>query len=987
MPSRTGCGRRLVAMGVLALAFAEGTALGQPRHPWPTKQFEIRTEIPPDLKRRVASAMAEEWRVQEFEVSPLVKSKMERHLNRVANHLESEGFRPPNLVVEKSTRNPPSPKGVYVVYLYNYPGGAPGSYHNACADPAFHFFASPYIRVDTLSEASAKVVYEIGTDHVTDWGYQVLTHELFHAVQYSYPFFRNVECAQGAWISEGTAKAFEIFVEEQLRGRQLLGTRSETTLDVADYLEKLQPRAYNQKLHVERNLPPNERSRAYATASFWMYLAEMAGAGPGRIPTLNGGKRDYRYLQELFETNAEGPGHEQELRWLNAGLKKIFERSLPTIYSEFVTMVAGYVPARAGPHDGGAEWRKHLFGKCPAYTLTESTPRVDFALVFEPVSARCVDISLSSRDEVELIVIARNKGGHITDVEAMAGLFVGVPGTHVVDQADIALPPDIVAEGEKAVGIWRVPLDPLIDPGIIISNIANVRVENPMNGPIALTILHPAWRSSFGGPPASAPRGKPDARGTPDAGRDASSGGPAKSAAGTFNSERRQAARRASRNLDTFSRTVKSSTGTRRRPAEGRCEEPFKFDICGPHSSISLNLSPGSFFDLGATSGRGGDFAQFSSNLLAAYAATGGSTARIEAWIKRQTSLPGHQINMTFPLIDYGFTGSFNNAYIEVKMPKSERWVTVGPQDAIPGAGMMFAFSGRVTIHEYTPEMLRGEFGGALVNVDDAEGAGDDPVLPVRHQLSGSFVIAAPVLDDDRTHVLNPMSYRDVTEDFEIIMPGMNAAAPDPIAAALEQSAKSPARRRSPSASVHEFCDCSCNRQADASGICRASCQWTYRACEGTAFIPPPLPNALSPSQETRAIAELRQKYYEFMVANKGRGYADQYIRLFDNLPGKLEDKRRWMELGGASEYIKWERAQASPKPAVEAPKASGMSPREEKAAISALRERFHEHVSKSLGKHAAKNFVEVYDMIPGNLEEKRKWVREAVPDFRDTLQ
>ena len=123
------------------------------------------------------------------------------------------------------------------------------------------------------------------------------------------------------------------------------------------------------------------------------------------------------------------------------------------------------------------------------------------------------------------------------------------------------------------------------------------------------------------------------------------------------------------------------------------------------------------------------------------------------------------------------------------------------------------------------------------------------------------------------------------------------------------------------------------------------------------------------------------------MVANKGRGYADQYIRLFDNLPGKLEDKRRWMELGGASEYIRWERAQASPRPAVEAPKASGMSPREEKAAISALRERFHEHVSKSLGKHAAKNFVEVYDMIPGNLEEKRKWVREAVPDFRDTLQ
>ncbi len=131
---------------------------------------------------------------------------------------------------------------------------------------------------------------------VTRRGLQTLTHELFHAVQYNSPLFRD-HCSKPptAWITEGTARAIGWDIARaQIAADEVSGS--------VDPKEVHGLRDYSTPLHR-----PASDDDAYHTSSFWRFLAEYNAHfyhGPP-TPTAAPSAVDYGYLNALFDRPAD----------------------------------------------------------------------------------------------------------------------------------------------------------------------------------------------------------------------------------------------------------------------------------------------------------------------------------------------------------------------------------------------------------------------------------------------------------------------------------------------------------------------------------------------------------------------------------------------------------------------------------------------------------------------------------------------------------
>src|SRR5690606_24214402 len=119
-------------------------------------------------------------------------------------------------------------------------------------------------------------------------------------------------------------------------------------------------------------------------------------------------------------------------------------------------------------------------------------------------------------------------------------------------------------------------------------------------------------------------------------------------------------------------------------------------------------------------------------------------------------SIDGSSVNIMIPLIDYGFSGSFDNAWLRVSRRGGGQYFAIGPQDIMAGPGVACPIAGRVTIEEHTPTLVRGTCAGDLVDMDRVERVGDNPTLPVHETIAGTFQIVAPWRGDERVTVVQP---------------------------------------------------------------------------------------------------------------------------------------------------------------------------------------------------------------------------------------
>jgi hypothetical protein len=271
---------------------------------------------------------------------------------------------------------------------------------------------------------------------------------------------------------------------------------------------------------------------------------------------------------------------------------------------------------------------------------------------------------------------------------------------------------------------------------------------------------------------------------------------------------------------------------TMKRSPESICNGfmPFEYLACGPMTQIMLNLMPGMYGGLDHTTTQGGQLAQFMDQLMAMDDATDPGT--LEELARQADSQDGSTISIAIPLIDYGFTGSFGNASIAMNRAHLEshesNFQSVGPRDAIPGPEKGFPLSGKVTILEYTPWVLRGTFSASMVDLAEADLSADDPELQVMHSISGSFNIIGPWRGDDRAQVVAPENIeRRVVQDIGSVFGGPvtdRPASPTP---------STPTNRPVSSNSGSTACDCSCNIADSAPPQCLLQCDATFKACKG----------------------------------------------------------------------------------------------------------------------------------------------------------
>jgi len=821
-----------LAQIVMALVFSSTAHAA-----WPTHQFEI-VQGEPDS---VFDAFAEGLGFGD--VGDGVKTELENYLAEVAQEYDRLGFPAPQ--IDYRTQG----GYAYKVFAFDYANASPAQYKVSCRGAE----SNRYIRIDSSGvDANTGKKYDLGSLGNADPKiYEHLAHELFHAVQGSYDLFFD-NCDLGDWIVEGTAQAIGIDMASKLRGVE---PRSAQIRWAA--------RHYFTPLRIADD-DAARRDEAYWTASLWRYIGEHIRASPdGRAGTKKT-QPDYSYFVKLFQRNLAGPPSEiTELEWLDEGLTSMTRLGLERIYPYFVSTFSGYVPARAATRDKAAAWRDWIFDGCPRIDLSPTRTTGSVTQDLRRVAARCFEVAVAVPDRVDLTIHAYGPGR-----AGLESLTIGTADGTKVGPARVVERP--TGSGNYfASWLFRIPTT---DPQpFIVSNVAPKAHETSRQTP-TLHVTYSSWSSNLT---------RPDPQVQPGRSTESKASGPGQPKPAT-----RATAEELESGIQALSAHVAGGATTRRMPAQAPCPNAFVFQPCGPITTIGLSLVPGSFGQLGYVTATGGLLAQ-TMDMFSGMAGAGAIELG-EGWMeaaKRVGNMDGAEVRIIIPLIDYGYSGAFSNAFLTVSAAGDEVYEAIGPQDALPGKGIEFALAGQVSIEEYSPYVLRGTFSGDLVNMNRVPVfTEDNPTLPIHTHVEGDFNIVAPWQGDKRATAILPADNPDqLRQDLQEAFPLADAE----IDKLIEQMMEDRAQDRAPAAAGigSNACDCSCNFAENADPVCEPVCKATFQACSGDNS------EVLAQFEAPRTgaedeVLELRRKYEELLESQhpgeEYEGYRLIMLEAFD---------------------------------------------------------------------------------------------------------
>ncbi len=778
----------LAALIMLSLGTIPAHAQG-----WPTKKFAITNNNPdawinlPDWVPGTGFTNKQKNVIRDFE----------KYLGEVAASYESMGFRAPKLPMTKNSNG----DSAYVVYVYDF------SADETAALAGYSPDGSVSLRVD-LSRA-------IVNGKPSERAYEDLAHELFHNVQRAYQ--SAYELDHDSWIAEGQAQAVGVDTAYKLRGVMRFKT------DKQDY--RLGGRAYY------KPLAKATAKEAYRTSSFWRYIGEHYAASKtnqhaGVKPIV----ADYGYLAKVFAQPFKGPSSTNaDLRWLDRALKQELGLGLNRLYANFITTFAEYVPARLNkmsstPEKAASTWRNYIFGGCKVVRpMSSSSPtgRAEFSLDRNAAGCFLVNAQGLFRTDVEIDVAITARSG---SPQALKALHIGTDGGQKVGL------PRIVGMSQGGgggyLGHWRFRIQTGQNQVFVISNVAeDAEKSKPQKVVLDLTIS--TWDSSMTKP---VPQKAPAKKKTPKV-KSAK-----KTEVGTKPEE-------ALADLDFLTTTSALGTEVSMEAYNPGCREPFRFKPCGPALSISLSLTPGSLVasDVLITGSQGSWVGQIRNMATNKAAIAKG----YEDYADRVSKMEGAYVNMQIPDISYGFTGSFDNALISVGGRDDIRYVSIGPQNVLPGAMQAhYPLSGHVSIEEFTPSVLSGRFEGQLVDMDRVKPG--TQTLPIHKTISGQFVITAPWEGDPKIERMAPSeesSLQSLTEAFPFAFGGgleelaRRHNVPMPKGGPASQSGgKSGGSAAAATFRRVESCDCSCQSLESYSPYCRPICTVKVQSCEARAL-------------------------------------------------------------------------------------------------------------------------------------------------------
>jgi len=310
--------------------------------------------------------------------------KLESYLIALGQKYQDLGFLEPEIDTLTNKNS------TFEIFVYDYPDTVTrAQYGPACAGgkslKGWIYWAhdsTRYLRLD-LSRA-------VVNKKIVKKAYEDLAHEMFHAIQESYPLFdydaKENNCKIGTWIREGTAEAMGHEMARHVKDVSIVNWAAR------EYFKPL--RIGNKKEYA------SAKRNSYWTASLWRYIGEYISNGKN-FPSAEQNKRpDYRYLQELFSKKIKKTNEKNELDWLDLYLSTNLNVDLNRMYANFVTTFAYYVPDRMTPTKQNSQelFHKRLFGGCKKITLSDSITYVDnIKFSFGKVSARCLEVTYTGK--------------------------------------------------------------------------------------------------------------------------------------------------------------------------------------------------------------------------------------------------------------------------------------------------------------------------------------------------------------------------------------------------------------------------------------------------------------------------------------------------------------------------------------------------------------------------------------------------------------
>ena len=706
---------------------------------------------------------------------------------------------------------------------------------------------------------------------ISDMNYQTLAHELFHAVQYSSEYMERFHCSGPRWLNEGTADAIGIYLAKELRDAKF---KDEYTPGNNQILKVVGARKYSTPLH----LPDSSTSHDYMTSSFWRYLAEESYASMHGEDLVGAAKtgEDYQYLANFFNKPFDiHRGPVAQLNWLDRRMKgeTHIRGNLAHLFPRFASRYADYMDARISDKLGGNNesrnhgWLVQGFANCYSAATVGAGSSSTYKVSIRPIAARCFKVNVEPgalKKFVYLQVMHEDKS-------VLGQLRIGLP-----DGSDVRPPVVLSQENGQPphFALWTFPHYFANDGTYIVTNVAETPRETK-TADLTFNLSMSDWQADMITLPPRPVKKRPPKRDRPPTRKD----------------EQKEELKKV---LENPAENLEPVTKVTRKEDKGSCQGTERqLNLCGPQLNIKLSLSP---LDINLDVAPATGFFSEVVDIMAVDVSNplGNMNQYYGAFLETEQaleSMDASEITISIPLVDYGFTGSFDNAHIEVyKAGKRRRnYQAYGPPVATASRTYWAPPTGKVTITQYSPMAIEGTFSAGLVDEDELESR-NNPVVSKR--ISGSFFVPAPLLHDDRYQMAEePLKQQMIqqmmqqapfgTEVMNSIVQG-SGASPSLLCeyGVDEEQIKAMGFEQGcanyDGSTIAERCTCECDRREQEEALleCESYCQSRWNHC--------PLPD----EQVTDELAAQVEIYRERLAA---KGYPenlqDQFVENFKKMP------------------------------------------------------------------------------------------------------
>lgn len=746
-----------------------------------------------------------------------------------------------------------SGKTAYLVIVEEYSGRkGPPRVDALCAAPPsaeLRLFIDPRHWNDSVGTAA----------EAKNW--QDLAHEMFHLIQGNYEPFKTCPGgnAIGDWIAEGTAEAMGIYmaqVVESLRPYTFcqIGARS-----YADHLYMADDAADRGCGNV---------SASYQTSAFWEFLGEWKAKKAIPTPTRTT-RPDYRYLRDLFATAPTSFDEQSEYVWMDGRLKEQFGFGLREAYTRFAASYSGYWSVRRNDYRGrkpasAEKWHSMIYTSC-----TEVPPGQfgqKFALALNSYAAKCLRVQTPGGGQRTLEITATG------DVKKLADLTMSVDSGKQFARATLK-PKKTPNRATFRFSIGGTAPD---EHYFIIANAASA----PDRGFLQQIELSIALASS--GSTSATPTKKSNGK-----------------------KQRQDTSDEAYADEYADNESADSWQGSVQQVQSGRtCAKAFIDRVCGQRTRITLELTPDQITAITTS------LADPSPLAAARRAGQLGSAEQIDGLMghaKRLAHTEGSRVVIEIPRIDYGYSGSFSNAFIRMNAGLSadrsfDYFDTKGPAWQGGCRDGHHAYSGSVTIEEASVQMLRGQFAADVVE-PDKRGKYFCRDMPVYKSITGTFAIPGPALDRksqdakrDPQDVLDQIMDASAAAAPGMITPDMREAMRETVEAATERKRQRRREREAQIALEAATCDCRCDRagQNIRKPGCYQQCEPSYQQCtapSGDQIAALYNLTRAPTDQENQTFDRMRADIEQWLANEPKRYVRDALLNQFDQAPHMMKQQ------------------------------------------------------------------------------------------------